>query len=155
MPLLHAAPEPERTPDELACTHCVEPLMAVSVREENAPAAGVVPPMAGGEARETEVSVLPLLESSVPAVKPLVGVEALINVTVEVMAVSTPPLTVMVELSGLAQPSSDEVAVTQLTVFTVPIGAQARAEPQTMSPNIPPKEVTPPAPVVFGATLMM
>ena len=48
--LLHPAPEPDITPDVLACKHCVDPVMPVSVNELNDPAAGVVPPIAGGAA---------------------------------------------------------------------------------------------------------
>ena len=43
-------PKPEICPDELTWRHCVEPVIPVSVRLENVPAAGVVPPIAGGVA---------------------------------------------------------------------------------------------------------
>ena len=46
-----AAPVPAITPDVLASRHCVDPVMPVSFRDENVPAPGAVPPIAGGDAR--------------------------------------------------------------------------------------------------------
>ena len=49
-------PSPETTPEEFTCKHCVEPVtlvvrFPVSVMVVKLPAAGAVPPIAGGEAR--------------------------------------------------------------------------------------------------------
>jgi hypothetical protein len=44
------APVPEITPEELACKHCVVPVVAMLVKELKVPAFGVVPPMGGGDA---------------------------------------------------------------------------------------------------------
>jgi hypothetical protein len=54
-PLPQAAPVPLTTPLLFACKHCVEPVtlvvsVLVAVSVENVPAAGVVPPIAGGVA---------------------------------------------------------------------------------------------------------
>lgn len=50
-PLPHGAPVPSIAPDELTCTHWVEPVIPVSVIALKVPAAGVVPPIAGGVAK--------------------------------------------------------------------------------------------------------
>ena len=73
------------------------------------------------------------------------------------IAVSTPAVIVIEALSGRTQPIWVLVAVVQFTVLAagLPIGAQVRVLPQIISPNIPPKLTTPPAPVEFGAILMI
>lgn len=47
----HVAPVPDKSPEELTCTHCVDPVIPVSVREVKVPAFAADPPMAGGDAR--------------------------------------------------------------------------------------------------------
>ena len=62
-------PVPDSAPLELAWTHCVEPVIPVSVSDENEPAAGVVPPIAGG--------VAALAVAKVPNAVPLVFVQVM------------------------------------------------------------------------------
>lgn len=50
LPVPQSFPVPETSPELLTCKHCVEPVTPVSLRELNDPAAGVAPPIAGGDA---------------------------------------------------------------------------------------------------------